>query len=87
MKIKYVVGDKSLYVLYYHLAEGSVAVRANTRVKKGIQVGMLGSTGFSTGNHLDVTSQTNPGGADGLYDPSSIVDFRKILDMDKWKQC
>ncbi|CAF1238443.1 unnamed protein product, partial [Didymodactylos carnosus] len=87
VKIKYIVGDKPLYVFYFHLAQGSVAVLAGTRVKKGTQVGMIGTTGLSTGLHLDVTAQTNQGPADGLYNPTSIVDFRTFLEMDNWKAC
>ncbi|CAF1599238.1 unnamed protein product, partial [Didymodactylos carnosus] len=82
-----IVSDKPLYVFYFHLAHGSVAVQGGTRVKKGTQVGMIGTTGLSTGLRFYVTAQTNPGPADGLYDPTSIVDFRTFLEMDNWKAC
>jgi hypothetical protein len=48
---------------------------------------MTGNIGNSGGIHLDVTSQTNPGPDGDLYDPTSVVDFRKMLEMDHWKHC
>ena len=86
--IKYVVGDQPLYVYYYHLVQGSVTkAEIGTRLKKAEVVGISGTTGFSTGIHLDVTSETTPPVEPGKYNPDSIVDFRQMLEMDHWPAC
>ena len=86
--IKYIVGEQPLYVYYYHLAEGSVLkAEPGTRLKKGQQVGMTGTTGKSNGVHLDVTSQKNPPTDFGRLNPDSTVDFRQMLEMDHWPAC
>ena len=86
--IKYIVGKQPLYVYYYHLAQGSVTkAEIGTRLKKGEQVGMTGTTGRSTGIHLDVTAHKNPAPEPGKYEPTSIVDFREMLQMKRWSLC
>lgn len=48
VKIKH---DDGTYTLYAHLKEG-VKVKVGQKVKQGDQIGNMGNTGFSKGNHL-----------------------------------
>jgi len=49
VKIKHTNGDVSIYA---HMTEGSRLVKKNDRVAEGQQIGKVGSTGYSTGDHL-----------------------------------
>jgi hypothetical protein len=44
------------YALYWHMKRGSVAVRPGQAVTAGTQLGLTGSSGFSTGPHLHFES-------------------------------
>lgn len=44
--------SNGLYTLYYHLKSGSVCVNVGDKVKKGQRLGIIGTTGQSTGIHL-----------------------------------
>jgi len=44
--------------LYAHLAHGGVSVYPGQRVKAGMQIGLSGSTGYSSGPHLHFAVQT-----------------------------
>lgn len=44
--------NNGLYTLYYHLKSGSVCVNVGDKVKKGQKLGIIGTTGQSTGIHL-----------------------------------
>ena len=44
--------SNGLYTLYYHLKSGSVCVNVGDKVKKGQKLGIIGTTGKSTGIHL-----------------------------------
>lgn len=52
-------GDGSA-ALYLHLAKDSVAVRNGDRVQRGQQIGMAGTTGWSTGIHLHFQAEVTP---------------------------
>lgn len=55
----YVVLDHGggFYALYWHMKRGSVAVKPNQTVTTGTQIGLTGSSGFSTGPHLHFESR------------------------------
>ena len=44
--------SNGLYTLYYHLKSGSICVNVGDKVKKGQKLGIIGTTGKSTGTHL-----------------------------------
>lgn len=52
--------------VYMHLADGSIPVRVGDVVEKGAIIGMVGSTGYSTGNHLHFGIKINGVAVDPL---------------------
>lgn len=44
--------DNGLYTLYYHLKSNSIVVNKGQKVTKGQKLGMMGTTGQSSGIHL-----------------------------------
>ena len=44
--------NNGLYTLYYHLKSGSICVNVGDKVRKGQKLGIIGTTGKSTGIHL-----------------------------------
>ena len=44
--------SNGLYTLYYHLKSGTICVNVGDKVKKGQKLGIIGTTGKSTGTHL-----------------------------------
>ena len=44
--------EGGLQTRYYHLAPGSLAVRAGDKVEAGDRLGYMGKTGLATGEHL-----------------------------------
>lgn len=55
--------------LYGHMVTGSLAVKAGDRVKQGQKLGIMGSTGRSTGPHLHFEIK----GPNGNVDPLAIL--------------
>jgi murein DD-endopeptidase MepM/ murein hydrolase activator NlpD len=52
-------GDTGYVTKYGHMQDGSLTVSAGQSVKQGQQVGAVGSTGTSTGNHLHFQLEQN----------------------------
>jgi len=63
--IQHVIAGEVVLSIYGHLAAGSAAVWAGENVGRGEVVGLVGSTGQSTGPHLHFGIQLG----DGLVDP------------------
>jgi LysM repeat protein len=64
----YVVIDhgNGYQTLYAHMLNNSIVVKAGDRVKQGQKIGILGSTGRSTGPHLHFEIKTSKGNVDPL---------------------
>lgn len=64
----YVVVDhgNGYQTLYAHMLNGSVVVKAGDKVNRGQKLGMMGSTGRSTGTHLHFEIKMSGGKADPL---------------------
>ncbi|MWB99554.1 M23 family metallopeptidase [Agromyces seonyuensis] len=50
--IRHVIEGKTVYSLYGHMQHGSMKVAVGQQVKAGAQIGVVGSTGWSTGPHM-----------------------------------
>ena len=60
---------------YYHLKENSRVVKNGEQVKQGQQIGIMGSTGYSTGTHLHFVLQEYDTKTQKFeyVDPTSII--------------
>jgi murein DD-endopeptidase MepM/ murein hydrolase activator NlpD len=56
---------------YYHFAENSITVKIGDTVKAGQLIGMMGSSGNSTGPHLHFNIQHNFATVETMYGPSA----------------
>lgn len=75
IKIKHVLTDgSSVYSLYAHLATVESGVKLNSTITKGTKLGIMGTSGNSTGRHLHFTlyKETAAGGRDYI-DPATIL--------------
>jgi murein DD-endopeptidase MepM/ murein hydrolase activator NlpD len=56
--------------LYGHMLNNSIIVQAGQRVRQGQKIGVMGSTGRSTGTHLHFEIRKDAG---GFIDPLSML--------------
>ena len=71
IKILCDVNDLTYKVLYAHLYPNSAKVRTNDNVTKGQLIASVGTTGYSTGNHLHYQVSLDGKAVDGM----SLIDF------------
>jgi murein DD-endopeptidase MepM/ murein hydrolase activator NlpD len=64
-----VINHGSYRVVYAHLRQGSVRVRAGDTVACGQAIGQIGSSGCSTGAHLHFETRPLGGAATSAFDP------------------
>lgn len=64
-------GEITYDVLYAHLFPNSSKVKVGNKVSKGQQLATVGTTGYSTGNHLHFQVSLNGTRVDGM----SLIDF------------
>ena len=73
--------NNGLYTLYYHLKSGSVCVNVGDKVKKGQKLGIIGTTGKSTGIHLHF--QIDKGSSKTSINPYDYLFNNKIFIEEK----
>lgn len=83
--------NNGLYTLYYHLKSKSICVNVGDKVKKGQKLGIIGTTGRSTGIHLHFqidkgTSKASINPYDYLFNDKSFInntdDLSKYTDKE-----
>lgn len=79
IKLKCAVDDIEYDVLYGHLYPNSSKVKIGDKVSSWQQIASVGTTGYSTGNHLHYQVSKNGKVIDGL----SLVDFNKENETSK----
>lgn len=71
--VEYMANDGN-YIILGHLDSIAKGLKVGDKVSSGKQVGIVGSTGTSTGTHLHV--EVRPGGRDGTpVDPETVYDL------------
>ena len=63
----------TFYTLYGHMKEGSIMVAEGTEVQAGQVLGIMGSTGNSTGDHLHFEIRINKNSSSNAVDPYSYL--------------
>ena len=76
IKISCEVNDLTYKVLYAHLYPNSAKVKTGDSVSKGQILAGVGTTGYSTGNHLHYQVTLNGNNVDGM----SLIDFNYSLE-------
>lgn len=71
--------DNGLYTLYYHLKSNTICVNKGDQVKRGQKIGIIGTTGISTGIHLHFqidkgTSNTSINPYDYVFKGKEIIE-------------
>lgn len=61
------------YTLYGHMREGSIMVAEGTEIKAGQVLGIMGSTGNSTGAHLHFEVRLNQNSSNNAVDPYTYL--------------
>ena len=67
---------KRFYTLYGHMVNGSIAVAEGSEVKVGQVLGIMGSTGNSTGPHLHFEVRLNDNTSSNAVNPYPYI-FRR----------
>lgn len=81
--------SNGLNTLYYHLKSGSVCVNVGDKVIKGQKLGIIGTTGKSTGIHLHFqidkgSSKTSINPYDYLFNDKIFIEEKTQNDLDKY---
>ena len=81
--------NNGLYTLYYHLKSGSVCVNVGDKVRKGQKLGIIGTTGQSTGIHLHFqidkgNSKTSINPYDYLFNGKEFMPEKQEEDLSKY---
>ena len=81
--------SNGLYTLYYHLKSGSVCVNVGDKVVKGQKLGIIGTTGQSTGIHLHFqidkgSSSTSINPYDYLFNGKVFIEEKPKEDLSKF---
>ena len=81
--------NNGLYTLYYHLKSGSVCVNVGDKVRKGQKLGIIGTTGQSTGIHLHFqidkgNSKTSINPYDYLFNGKEFMSDKSKEDLSKY---
>lgn len=81
--------NNGLYTLYYHLKSGSVCVNVGDNVRKGQKLGIIGTTGQSTGIHLHFqidkgSSNTSINPYDYLFSGKEFMSEKPQEDLSKY---
>ena len=79
--------SNGFYTLYYHLKSGTICVNVGDKVKKGQKLGIIGTTGKSTGKHLHFqidkgSSKTSINPYDYLFNDKIFIE-EKAQDIPK----
>ena len=73
--------SNGLYTLYYHLKSDTICVNVGDKVKKGQKLGIIGTTGKSTGIHLHF--QIDKGSSKTSINPYDYLFNNKIFIEEK----
>lgn len=78
VEIKHIDGDGTVfYTLYAHMQNNSLRVKKGDNVSKGQVIGVQGTTGNSTGDHLHFEVRTNTGSNRYAIDPAPYLFSKK----------
>lgn len=72
-----ILHDDGTYTRYLHMTVNSVKVKKGDRVEQGQQIGAVGTTGSSTGNHLHFEIYDS---SKNLVDPYNYIDLSPLGD-------
>lgn len=80
-----IIDHGDYYSLYAHILEGGIKVKEGQRVKRGQTIGLIGSTGNSSGPHLHFeTTYTKPGTGFSAI-PKMLSEFESFKSVEiKW---